>query len=484
MAAFEDKEDNNRFSPDFPVFDKNASSGPAPQPSKSNASNDSNRFGVTYPDSPDFENAKSTSTGFNDFEYGDDSVAGEYDVKESSVFKYGEVATSETIGAYYGSEIQKASISEKQSETRSETRIDRYAKDPSFEEDNIYGYEMIPEAEEFLPETDTAVNGSKVISEPESESQSDVKKEEPSGDVSDKKPLETTTAKLEFQPKADQIIRERQESQAYDPDIGRNLFGDLRERRTREDPILPSFDSVLTEDPKLENMNFSPIRKTSIFKAKMPTWSIVVCFIAFFGIVVIYGSALYFDHKKAPRANSGGYVPPTTKEETTTAAEETPEATGTPTPTPEITATPTPEPTETPTPTPSPTPAPKQTQVYWPVAKKATPTPTPVTTNGNSGESGTGEGGNSGSEGTGGGSSEGGSSEGGSSEGGNTGGDTNNGSTDTGNGQEGSGSGNGSSSGDNNTSDSGNTSDNGGSSSSGSDSGNENNGQQDNNDSN
>ena len=484
MGTFENNDDNNKISPDFPFLYQGGSSGPAPKPSKSGASeNDANKFGVTYPDSPDFENAKSTSTGFDDFEYGDDSVAGEYDVKESSVFKYGEVATSETIGAYYGNEMQNASSNKTRNETYSETRIDRYAKDIINEEDNIYGYETVPEIEETLPEAEVVVNSNEEISEPKSESQSEVNEEKTSEDISDKKTLETTTAELEFKPGIGEIIEERHESQAYDPDLGKNLFGDIRERRTREDPILPTFETVLTEDPKLENMNFSPMRGTSFLKVKLPTWSVVVCLIAFFGIVFVYGSALYFDMRKVPRSNSGGYVPPTTKEEATTAAEETSEATGTPTPTQEITATPTPEPTETPTPTPSPSPAPKQTQVYWPVAKKATPTPTPVATEGNSGESGTGEGG-TGSEGTGG-SSEGGSSEGGSSEGGNNSGDTNNGSTDTGNGQEGSGSGNGSSSGDNNTSNNnGNTSDNGGSSSSGSDSGSGNNGQQDNNDSN
>ena len=480
MAAFEDNENNNKSGPDFPVFDKGGSSGPSPKFPKSGTSNESNNFGVTYPDSPAFENAKSTSTGFDDFEYGDASVAGEYDIKESSIFKYGEISTPETIGAYYGSETKKTDSSEKQSETRSETRIDRYANDPSIEDDIIYGYETVPETEEPLPEAEAIGHSSEVISEPAHETEREDFIEKPADDTANKKPLETTTAELDFKPEAEQFIEKRHESQAYDPDIGRNLFSGIRERRTREDPILPTFESVLTEDPELMNMNFTPMRRTSIFKTKMPTWSVVVCFIAFFGIVFIYGSALYFDHKKAPRESSGGYVPPTTKEEATTVAEETTEATGTPTPTPEITATPTPEPTESPTPTPSPTPAPKQTQVYWPVAKKATPTPTPVATNGNSGESGTGEGGNSTGEGTGGGSSE-----GGSTEGGNNTGDTNNGSTDTGNGQEGSGSGNGSSSGDNNTSNNnGSTSDSGSSSSSGSDSSIGNNGQQDNNDSN
>ena len=481
MAAFEDKENNNKSGPDFPVFDKGGSSGPAPQPPKTGASNN---FGVTYPDSPDFENAKSTSAGFDDFEYGDDSVAGEYEVKESSVFKYGEVASAEAIGAYYGNETKKAS-NETKSEPRSETRIDRYAKDTSIEEDNIYGYEAVPETDVTLPPVDAVVHSSEIITEPESESQNEVH-EEPQSETADKAPLQTTVAELDFEAEAEQEAEKesyedpieefvgKHESQAYEPDFGPDLFAGVRERRTTEDPIVPSFESVLTEDPEIEHINYIPRHRTSIFHTKMPTWSVVVCFIAFIGIVFVYGSALYFDQRKTSRANSGGYVPPTTKEETTTAAEETPEATGTPTPTPEITATPTPEPTETPTPTPSPTPAPKKTQVYWPVAKKATATPTPVATNGNSGENGTGEGG-TGSEGTG----------GGSSEGGNNSGDTNNGSTDTGNGQENTGNENSSSSGDNNTSNNnGSTSDNGSSSSSGSDSGSGNNGQQDNNDSN
>ena len=71
---------------------------------------------------------KAGNSGVSDFEYGDASVAGEYDVKESKFFKYGNstASTDESIGAYYGHE----------------TRIDRYAKE---EECECYGYETIPE---------------------------------------------------------------------------------------------------------------------------------------------------------------------------------------------------------------------------------------------------------------------------------------------------------------------------------------------------
>ena len=105
MGSFSDNEDKNKFSPDFPAFEKVDSSSPAP--AKPNASDDpADKFGVTYPGA-DFENAKSNSKDSNDFEYGDDSVAGEYEVKESSVFKYGTVASSEAINAYYGNGTHK-----------------------------------------------------------------------------------------------------------------------------------------------------------------------------------------------------------------------------------------------------------------------------------------------------------------------------------------------------------------------------------------
>lgn len=329
MGAVSNNKDKNKFSPDFPVF------------------------------GADFGSAKSTSSGSNDFEYGDDSVAGEYDVKESSVFKYGAVATSEAIGAYYGNVTPK----ESPKETHSETRIDRYAKDMVSEEDNIYGYETVPETEDTLPAAEAEVQSSEIIEDEEPE----------------------YALEQEAEPEVEQEPVEKYESQAYEPDLDDELFEKPHENKTGEDPILVSYEKTLIEDPAIVNMNLAHMHRESYSKVKMSSWSAAICTVAFFGIASVCGFAFYFDQRKNSSKGVSN-VPPTTMAEVTTAAEESSEAAAMPTPTPEPTATPTPEPTETPAPTP--TAAPKKTQVYWPVAKKTTATPTPVATNENSSENG------------------------------------------------------------------------------------------------
>ncbi|PWJ70191.1 hypothetical protein B0O40_0021 [Ruminococcaceae bacterium R-25] len=412
MGAISDNKDKNKFSPDFPAF------------------------------GADFGNAKSTSNGSNDFEYGDDSVAGEYDVKESSVFKYGAVATSEAIGAYYGNESQK----ETPKETQSETRIDRYAKDMVSEEDNIYGYETVPETEDTLPAAEAEVHSREIISEEEPESQSEVYDEDPFADIgtdyhaepeSESEQEPEYAPEQEAEPEVGQEPVEKYESQAYEPDLDDELFENPHENKTREDPILVSYEKTLIEDPAIVNMNLAHMHRESYSKVKMSSWSAAICTVAFFGIASVCGFAFYFDQRKN---NSKGVsnVPPTTMAEVTTAAEESSEAAATLTPTPEPTATPTPEPTETPAPTP--TTVPQKTQVYWPVAKKTTATPTPVATNENSSENGgSSEGGTGTSEGNDDVSNEGGNNK--DNEGGNVKPDAGNGSENGGNGQENSGSG-------------------------------------------
>jgi hypothetical protein len=381
MGAVSDNKDKNKFSPDFPAF------------------------------GADFESAKSTSSGSNDFEYGDDSVAGEYDVKESSVFKYGTVATSEAIGAYYGNVTPK----ESPKETHSETRIDRYAKDMVSEEDNIYGYETVPETEDTLPAAEAEVQSSEIIEDEEPE----------------------YAPEQEAEPEVEQEPIEKYESQAYEPDLGDELFEKPHENKTGEDPILVSYEKTLIEDPAIVNMNLAHMHRESYSKVKMSSWSAAICTVAFFGIASVCGFAFYFDQRKSSSKGVSN-VPPTTMAEVTTAAEESSEAAATLTPTPEPTATPTPEPTETPAPTP--TTVPKKTQVYWPVAKKTTATPTPVATNENNNENGgSSEGGTGTSEGNDDVSNEGGNNK--VNEGSNVKPDAGNDNENVGNGQDNSGSG-------------------------------------------
>ena len=374
MGAISDNKDKNKFSPDFPAF------------------------------GADFGSVKSTSNGSNDFEYGDDSVAGEYDVKESSVFKYGAVATSEAIGAYYGNVTPK----ESPKETHSETRIDRYAKDMVSEEDNIYGYETVPETEDTLPATDAEVHSSEIIEDEEPESQSAVYEENLFAGIDtgyDAEPESEAAEEPEYAPEqeteqeVEQEPVEKYESQAYEPDLDYELFENPHENKTSEDPILVSYEKTLTEDPAIVNMNLAHMHRESYQKVKMSSWSAAICTVAFFGIASVCGFAFYFDQRKNSSKGVSN-VPPTTMAEVTTAAEESSEAAAMPTPTPEPTATPeptvtpSPEPTETPAPTP--TVAPQKTQVYWPVTKKATPTPVATkengTENGGSSEGGTGTG--------------------------------------------------------------------------------------------
>ena len=346
--------------------------------------------GFVYPDATGFENTGSSSGSSDNFEYGDDSVAGEYEVKESSVFKYGDGSVPDTIGAYYGNE----------------TRQDRYAKD-SFNEG--YGYETVPE-----------VDYSEVINEQISE-------EFASGEAPSNEPV-SEPQNIEFDSAAGNGGTDSQESyysydhesQADELDSARS-YVEPHKYDTEDDPNI-SYDMPFIDEEERENMTLQPVSR---FNSRL-TGTIAVSVIALAGILGIGAFAVICDRRKTDANVVNSYEIPTTKEEvTSTSLEETPAATDTPTPIP--TATPTPEPTATPVPTNTPTPKPQQ--IYWPVTKKATPTPTPTTTDENTGENGSGnEGGNTGEGGTG---------EGGS---GNEGGNTGEGGSGSGSGEGGSGS--------------------------------------------
>ena len=324
----------------------------------SNGQKSDNTGGFVYPGDSGFENTGSSSGSSDNFEYGDDSVAGEYEVKESSVFKYGDGSVPDTIGAYYGNE----------------TRQDRYAKD-SFNEG--YGYETVPE-----------VDYSEVVNEQISE-------EFASGAAPSEEP-HSEPQNIEFMGAAGNSGTDSQENNyAYDHESqadeldSERTYTEPHKYDTEDDPNI-SYGMPFIDEDERETMTLQPVSR---FNSRL-TGTIAVSVIALLGILGIGIFAVICDRRKTDANIVNSYEVPTTKEEiTTTTVEETPQATDTPTPIP--TATPTPEPTATPVPTNTPTPKP-QTQIYWPVAKKATPTPAPTTTQENTGEgsggSGTGEG--------------------------------------------------------------------------------------------
>ena len=427
----------------------------------------------------DFQSAGSNNS--NDFEYGDDSVAGEYEVKESTIFPYGVGEVHETIGAYYGNEKRKGT----NDEPHIETRQDRYAKETLGEED-VYGYESVPEPEETIPVTEKSIPdtentvketvGTTSGKEAQNSDDSLWTRQESLSSILSIKPQEESQIEAETSDEADSnkqqeafgienIAPENEEINNDNTDKAESdnwsfIFPNMPENKNDRDVSV--FGKTVYDGRELDNLNITPLNRRSSHRVRMATWSIVVCSIALLGISGICGLAIYRDNLKASSKGTG-YSAPTTKSEVTTSSgetsEESSEASDTPTPTPEITATPTPEPTETPTPTP--TAAPKKTQVYWVPPKKATstPTPTPVPSNENNSENGSGNGS--------------------TNEGNTDNGEGNNGNNNSGNNQE--------NSGNNNSNEGGNSQDNTGNNNSGnennqnSDSGNNNTNSQDNN---
>ena len=372
----------------------------------------------TGSDTPDISGDGSGAS--DNFEYGDDSVAGEYDVRESPVFNYGGGSIPETIGAYYGSE----------------TRQDRYARD-SFNEG--YGYETVPEVDysEVVNEQLSAEFGQdSASSEPQHPESVSAQQEDPGAQQAEG-----------YEPEYPGSYGHH-ESQADELDSLRAYGSEAHRYDTDDDPNIAANGMPFIDEDDAERLSSLPAGHGP----NRIAGSIIVSAIALAGIIGIFVFALFCDRRKTNDNSAAGYVAPTTKEEVTTSAEATPTATATPTPVP--TATPTPEPTATPVPTNTPTPKPQQ--IYWPVAKKTTPTPTPAPTDANTGEgsgegtgegSGTGEGGSG--EGSGGSTEGGGGSEGSGGEGSGTGegGSTTEGGGTGGEGGSGSGEGGGSGSG-------------------------------------
>ena len=135
MGAFRDNDKDRNRDPNNMRSGSTGSDNSAPDNDNAGTAKGNGGNGFEYPglsnsntgsDTPDISGDGSGAS--DNFEYGDDSVAGEYDVRESPVFNYGGGSIPETIGAYYGSE----------------TRQDRYARD-SFNEG--YGYETVPEVD-------------------------------------------------------------------------------------------------------------------------------------------------------------------------------------------------------------------------------------------------------------------------------------------------------------------------------------------------
>ena len=135
MGAFRDNDKDRNRDPNNMRSGSTGSDNSAPENDNAGTSKGNGGKGFEYPGlsnpntgsgTPDISGDGSGAS--DNFEYGDDSVAGEYDVRESPVFNYGGGSIPETIGAYYGSE----------------TRQDRYARD-SFNEG--YGYETVPEVD-------------------------------------------------------------------------------------------------------------------------------------------------------------------------------------------------------------------------------------------------------------------------------------------------------------------------------------------------
>ena len=447
MGAFRDNDRNWNRDPDNMRSGNAGSDNSAPETDNAGNSKGKDDSGFEYPGISNY-NAGHGASGISDegsgasdnFEYGDDSVAGEYEVRESPVFNYGGGSVPETIGAYYGSE----------------TRQDRYARD-SFDEG--YGYEPVPEvdySEAVNEQISEEYDPDRTYSEPLYPDTGNMPQEALSAMQKDIPEAEYPGSYGHHESQADEFetLRSEQNNESYKYD-------------TDDDPNVAAYNMPFIDE--------SEERMSSLPAGRGPSriaGTIVVSAIAIVGIIGIFTFAVLCDRRKANNNSSSGYVVPTTKEEVTTSAEATPTATATPTPVP--TATPTPEPTSTPVPTNTPAPKP-QTQIYWPVAKKATPTPTPETTgeggsstgegsstsegSSTGGEGGSTEGGSTGGEGSG--TSEGGSGEGGSTtEGGGSGGSeggTSEGGSTTGGGESGSegGSGSGSGSGSGTTPDAG-----------------------------
>ena len=431
MGAFRDNDKDRNRDPNNMRSGSTGSDNSAPDNDNAGTAKGNGGNGFEYPGlsnpntgsgTPDISGDGSGAS--DNFEYGDDSVAGEYDVRESPVFNYGGGSIPETIGAYYGSE----------------TRQDRYARD-SFNEG--YGYETVPEVDysEVVNEQLSAEFGQDIASsEPQHPESVSAQQEDPGAQQAEG-----------YEPEYPGSYGHH-ESQADELDSLRAYGSEAHRYDTDDDPNIAANGMPFIDEDDAERLSALPAGHGP----NRIAGSIIVSAIALAGIIGIFVFALFCDRRKTNDNSAAGYVAPTTKEEVTTTAEATPTATATPTPVP--TATPTPEPTATPVPTNTPTPKPQQ--IYWPVAKKTTPTPTPAPTDANTGEgsgegtgegSGTGEGGSGeGSDGSteGGGGSEGsggegsGTGEGGSTtEGGGTGGEGGSGSGEGGGSGSGSGSG-------------------------------------------
>lgn len=356
MSSFSDNDENRRSDSGNPDFE----------------------FAGLENNAPESGKEKATGSGVSDFEYGDDSVAGEYDVRESKFFKYGSRAPSsdESIGAYYGHE----------------TRIDRYSKEDECE---CYGYETIPEEDYTAASEASASEESAAVSEPEAEPAAE------SG--------EPAYEETEYGQTAESIFGEREESQADEPGRTAPLsgessyepeYGDVDqayEPDTEENynESIADYDEpdVVTSDISYQDEAEPEAVRTPSHAKAATILSIAVSAIALTGILGICAFAIYFDSRKTDPTLIAAYPASTTRTAATTTTEEETTTTA------EAAATPTPTPTNTPSPTPTPeptnTPVPKKTQVQAPVAKKpqatATPIPT-VTTEPASGESGSGEG--------------------------------------------------------------------------------------------
>lgn len=399
MSSFSDNDENRRADSGNPDFE----------------------FAGLENNAPESGKEKASGSGVSDFEYGDDSVAGEYDVRESKFFKYGSGAASsdESIGAYYGHE----------------TRIDRYSKEDECE---CYGYETIPE-EDYTAATEAAASEvPEEVNEPEAEPAAE------SG--------EPAYEETEYGQTAESIFGEREESQADEPDRTSPPSGEPDYEPEKEDDdqayepeieenyneSIADYDEpdVVTSDISYQDEAEPEAVRTPSHAKAATILSIAVSAIALTGILGICAFAIYFDSRKTDPTLIAAYPASTTRTAATTTTEEETTTTA------EATATPTPAPTNTPSPTPTPeptnTPVPKKTQVQAAVAKKpqatATPIPT-VTTEPASGESGSGSGEGSGSgsgEGSGESSSSGGTDVGSGSSGGESGGSTEPGGSSTG----------------------------------------------------
>ncbi|MCR4731440.1 MAG: hypothetical protein K5881_10995 [Saccharofermentans sp.] len=397
MSSFSDNDENRRADSGNPDFE----------------------FAGLENNAPESGKEKASGSGVSDFEYGDDSVAGEYDVRESDFFKYGSrtASSDESIGAYYGHE----------------TRTDRYSKEDECE---CYGYETIPEVDYTEATAASASEESAAVSEPEAEPAAE------SG--------EPAYEETEYGQTAESIFGEREESQAdesdrtappsggsgYEPEYedGDQAYEPDTEENYNESIADYDEPDVVTSDISYQDEAEPEAIRTPSHAKAATILSIAVSAIALTGILGICAFAIYFDSRKTDPTLIAAYPASTTRTAATTTTEET-------TTEAEATATPTPTPTNTPSPTPTPeptnTPVPKKTQVQASVAKKpqatATPIPT-VTTEPASGESGSGSGEGSGSsEGSGESSSSGGTDVGSGSSGGSTGGESG-GSTEPGSG--------------------------------------------------